>query len=351
MSETQAPMPTKKSPLPRIIALVLLIAALIYGFTKMRYNAIHETTDNAQLETHIMPVIARVGGYVDQVNIHDYDTVSKGDVLVIIDSSEYALALNEMQADYNQAVADLENAKANFENARLSTNVSGSNIELIKVRLAKAKSDYERDQNLYKDNAITSRQLDDSKSNYEAVQKQLITGNDDKSVSGSRITIAEAGIKKAAAVVELKKARLDQQRLKLSYTRLIAPTSGKISRKNIEPGQYVQAGQTLFSIVSDTDYWIIANFKETQLENMKVGQEVHIKIDSYPDLDIVGKVVSMSAATGAKFALLPSDNSTGNFVKVTQRVPVKIEIENLAQYKNILKAGLSLEVAVSTDEK
>ncbi len=348
MSDIQAPLPKKKSQLPRIIAALLLVAALIYGYTKMRYNAVHETTDNAQLETNIMPVIARVSGYIDQVNIHDYDTVSKGDVLVIIDSSEFVLVLDEMKADYNQAIADLENAKANYENARLSANVSSSNVDLIKVRVNKAKNDYERDQNLFKDNAITSKQMDDSKSNFDATQKQLITGNNDQIVAGSRITIAEAGIKKAEAVVALKKSRLDQQHLKLSYTRLIARVNGKVSKKNIEAGQFIQSGQTLFNIVSDTDYWVVANFKETQLEKMKVGQQAHITIDSYPDLDIIGKVVSMSDATGSKFALLPPDNSSGNFVKVTQRVPVKIEIENVAQYKNILKAGLSLEVAVST---
>ncbi|MEO8149523.1 MAG: HlyD family secretion protein [Bacteroidia bacterium] len=348
MTETATTETKKKSQVPRIIAAALFIGAAIYGFIKFEYNLSHETTDNAQIETHIMPVIARVSGYVDKVNIHDYDTVSKGAVLVVIDSSEFALALNEMNADYNQALADLENAKANIENARLATNVSGSTVELMQVKLNKAKSDYERDQNLFKDNAITSKQLDDSKANYETLQKQIVTSNDDKSVTNSRIAIAEAGARKAEAVVELKKSRIDQQKLKLSYTKLIAPVAGKVSKKNIEPGQFVQAGQTLFSIVSDSDYWIVANFKETQLEHMKIGQEVNIKIDSYPDLDIKGKVVSMSDATGAKFSLLPADNSTGNFVKVTQRVPVKIEIINLQEYKNILKAGLSLDVAVST---
>lgn len=348
MSDTQTPEIKKKSQVPRIIAAAMLVAALIYGFIKLRYNMVHETTDNAQIETHIMPVIARVSGFLDKVNIHDFDTVAKDEILLTIDSSEYALGLREMEADYNQSLADLENAKANLVNARLATNVSGSNIELIKVKLNKAKNDYERDQNLFKDNAITSKQLDDSKSNYESVQKQLITGNDDKSVSGSRIQIAEAVVKKAEAQVELKKTRMAQQQLKLSYTQLRAPGKGKISKKNIEPGQYVQAGQTLLSIVSDNDYWIVANFKETQLEHMKVGQEVHVKIDSYPDMDITGKVVSISDATGAKFSLLPADNSTGNFVKVTQRVPVKIAIDNVEQYKNILKAGLSLDVAVST---
>jgi membrane fusion protein (multidrug efflux system) len=147
-------------------------------------------------------------------------------------------------------------------------------------------------------------------------------------------------------MIEMKKTRIKETELKLSYTKITAPTTGKIGKKNISIGQFVQAGTPLFSIVNDSSYWIVANFKESQLEYLQEGKQVKIRVDAFPELDVKGTITSLSEATGAKFSLLPPDNSSGNFIKVTQRVPVKISIDNQAAFKNKLRAGMSVFITV-----
>ena len=153
-------------------------------------------------------------------------------------------------------------------------------------------------------------------------------------------------MKRAEAVIKVKEAALDNAKLRLSYTSIIAPETGRIGKSSVQKGQFIQAGQPLFTIVNNDDFWIVANFKETQIENMKEGQAVEISLDAYPDKKITGKIVSLSEATGARFSLLPPDNASGNFVKITQRVPVRISIDNLNELKPILKAGISAEIEV-----
>ena len=156
-------------------------------------------------------------------------------------------------------------------------------------------------------------------------------------------------MEKTTAALAVKQARIEQTKLKISYTKIFAPQSGKIGKKNISEGQFVQAGTPLFSIVDDSTYWIVANFKENQIQHLTPGKSVDIEIDALPDLKLKGTIQSVSDATGAKFSLLPPDNASGNFVKVTQRVPVKIEINDIAKYKTLLRAGLSVFVSVETN--
>jgi membrane fusion protein (multidrug efflux system) len=168
-----------------------------------------------------------------------------------------------------------------------------------------------------------------------------VNSKSDLTAAESRIAVLQAGIEKAQAVLDLKKAKIDQQKLKISYTEISAPISGKLGKKNISVGQFVQAGTPLFTIVNDSTFWIVANFKESQIDRLRPGMPVDIKLDAYPNLSLKGKLESLSDATGAKFALLPPDNASGNFVKVTQRVPVKVSIDDIKQYREILRAGLS----------
>jgi membrane fusion protein (multidrug efflux system) len=191
--------------------------------------------------------------------------------------------------------------------------------------------------------------VEDSRSNYDIANKQYTSSIDQVGLSATQVAIAEAQLLKIKALIETRKASLDQAQLRLTYCHLDAPSNGRIGKLNLEIGQYVQPGQSLFTVVNDDKFWVVANFKETQLEKMKVGQDVEVKLDGYPDVSIRGKVTSFSLATGAKFSLLPPDNATGNFVKVTQRVPVKIELVDEASYKDILKAGLSVDVQVKVD--
>ena len=158
----------------------------------------------------------------------------------------------------------------------------------------------------------------------------------------------QANVKKAEAALSMKDAAIKQQQLKISYTKIYAPESGKVGKLNIAAGQYVQPGAPLFSIVNDSSYWVVANFKETQIKRFYNGMPVEISLDAYPDSSLKGSIGSLSEATGARFSILPPDNSSGNFVKVTQRIPVKINIDNTPRYSSILRAGLSAYISIKT---
>ncbi len=335
-----------KKYIPRIIIFTLLGVAAYYGYTKYKYAVSHEDTDNAQIETYFVPVLPRMAGYVKSVNVKDYDLVKKDQVLAEIDTDEAKLILDELNADYVQAQTDVENAKANISNLNVTINSSEANLKANFLRKEKAKKDADRDANLVAENAITRKQADDSKANYEILSAQYDAGKEDILTAKSRMPILQAAIHKAEAVLGVKKVKIEQQKLKLTYSKVYAPTSGRIGKKNIEAGQFIQAGQPLMTVVQDTTFWVVANFKETQVSNLKIGAEAEIKLDAYPNRILKGKIISISESTGAKTSLLPPDNASGNFVKVTQRVPVKIEIEDLQKNKDILRAGLSLEVSV-----
>ena len=258
------------------------------------------------------------------------------------------LPLLEMEADFRQAEVDVINAKASLNNAVVTLRVNKGNIDLSQMRRKKAEDDLKRDQSLFTDQAITKKQLDDTRFNVETSAQQLENSKTDLTAAESKIAVLQAGIQKAAAGLDVKKAKIEQTKLKLTYTKIYAPQAGKIGKKNVSEGQYVQAGTPLFSIVNDTTYWVVANFKENQLKKLYPGKEVDIEVDAYPDMKIKGLIESLSEATGAKFSLLPPDNASGNFVKVTQRVPVKIQIKDIAKYRNMLRAGLSVFVSAET---
>jgi membrane fusion protein (multidrug efflux system) len=338
----------KKSPIRFVVIGIIVIAGLIWGWTKISYAITHETTDDAQVETNISPVLPRVGGYVKYIAVKDYDSVKGGQLLVQLDDAELQTQLLQMQADYEASKADIANAQAALKNARISLGSNRGDIQLASIKVQQAREEYERNQNLFKDQAITKKQLDDSKFNLDQAIQQASNNQSDYSTAQSRIAMLQAGFQKAQAALDVKEAAIKQQQLKISYTKIYAPQSGKLGKLNISVGQYVQAGTPLFSIVNDTTYWVVANFKETQIRKFHQGMPVEISLDAYPDSTLHGTVGSLSEATGARFSVLPPDNSSGNFIKVTQRVPVKIDIDNVPRYKNILRAGLSAYVSIPT---
>jgi membrane fusion protein, multidrug efflux system len=341
--ETQSPI---KKFLPKIILIIVLGIGGYYGYTKYKYAQSHEDTDNAQVETYFVPVLPRMAGYVKTVNVKDYDLVKKDQVLAEIDTDEAKLVLEELEADYKQSLTDIENAKANINNLAMSVKSSDANLKVAFLRREKSRKDGERDRNLLAGNAITQKQAEDGKAFGDVAEAQYDAGQEDILTLKSRLPILQAALHKAEAVLAVKKVKIEQQKLKLTYGKVYAPSSGRIGKKTIEAGQFVQAGQPLMTIVQDNSFWVIANFKETQVGRLKIGAEAELVLDAYPDKILKGKVVSISESTGAKTSLLPPDNASGNFVKVTQRVPVKIEIENLQNYRDLLRAGLSLEVSI-----
>jgi membrane fusion protein (multidrug efflux system) len=338
----------KKSPVKIIVLVLVFLVAGYFGYKKINFVLTHETTDNAQIETQITPVLPRVAGYVKTIAVKDYDSVTTGQLVVELDDAELQTQLQEMEADYRQAEVDVINAKAAENNAIVSLSINKGNIELSQVKKQKAEDDLKRDQSLFSDQAITRKQLDDSKYNVESTNQQLQNSKTDLTAAQSRIAVLQAGVQKATAELDVRKAKIDQVKLKITYTKIYAPQAGKIGKKNVSEGQFVQAGTPLFSIVNDTTYWVVANFKENQLKKLYPGKEVDIEIDAFPNTKITGIIESLSEATGAKFSLLPPDNASGNFVKVTQRVPVKIQIKDINKYRNMLRAGLSVFVSAET---
>ncbi len=336
----------KKSPVRYIVMGMLVIAAGVFGFRKISFALNHESTDNAQVETQITPVLPRVSGYIKHIAINDYDSVKAGQLVVELDDDELQAQLAQMQADYRAAEADMLNAKAALNNATVSLNENKGNIDLNDVKVKQAQEDYDRNKNLFNDQAITKKQLNDSRYTLEQNVQQYNNSKNDLSTAQTRIAMMQSVIQKSIATLASKRAAIRQQELKISYTKIYAPQAGKIGKRNVTEGQLVQAGAPLFSIVNDSTYWVVANFKETQIKKFHEGLPVYIRLDAYPDIKISGTISSLSDATGARFSLLPPDNASGNFVKVTQRVPVKIDINNINKCKEVLRAGLSADVTV-----
>jgi membrane fusion protein (multidrug efflux system) len=337
----------KKSPIKLIILATVLLIGGFYAYTKISFAMNHETTDNAQVETLLLPVLPRISGFVKQINVRDFDSVKTGQLVAELDDAEWKTQLVQMQADVATAEADVMNAKSTLQNALVSLKVNQGAITLNQLKVTKSIQDNNRDKNLLAAQAITQKQFDDSKFNVQAAEQMLLNSKAELMAAESKISALKAMITRAESMLNSKKALIEQQQLKISYTKIYAPLAGKIGKKNVTEGQFVQAGAPLFTIVNDTTYWIIANFKESQIRRLRPGMAVEIELDAYPKMPLAGTIESLSEATGARFALIPPDNASGNFVKVTQRVPVRIKITNIQEYHNILKAGLSAQISIS----
>ena len=336
----------KQAKIRKVVIGLLLIVALYFGIKKVAFSLTHETTDNAQIETSIVPVIARTSGYVKTIAIKDYDSVQQNQLVVELDDAELQAILEEQKADLLQTTADVANAKAQLENATLSLKNNKGIIDLRTIRQKKALNDLTRDQNLYNEQAITKKQLDETEYQVASANQEANNAQTELAIANNKIAVLREALNKANATIQMKQAKIKETELKLSYTKITTPSTGKIGKKNINIGQFVQAGTPMFSIVNDSSYWVVANFKESQLESLHEGKKVNIRIDAFPDLNVQGTILSLSDATGAKFSLLPPDNSSGNFIKVTQRIPVKISIDNQAALKNALRAGMSVFITV-----
>lgn len=331
-----SPPPAKSSWLKKgifiFLAIGVAIVAGIYGWERLVFSWAHEETDDAQIEGHLDPVLPRVAGYVTEVLVRDNQRVKVGDPLVRIDSRDYDLKAN-------QAAAALRSSEAMVVNVQAAVAVARANAETAAVAEKKAAADLVRDEALFKRGVITDKEYDQSKASADSTRAQ-------HEALLRQIEAAESQLGVAQTQVGQRQADVDYAKLQISYTTLTAPSSGYVSRKTVEPGQYVQAGQNLLTITGDQEVWVIANFKETQLGKMHVGQQVEFKVDSYPKVQFHGKIESIAGATGAKFALLPPDNATGNFVKVTQRVPVKILVDQTGDAEHPLRPGLSVTATV-----
>ena len=345
-----------------IILSVIVIVGLIYGISKFLHAQANEETDDAQVEKKMNPIIPRVSGYITKVYVKDNDYVKKGDTLFVIDNKDYLVKVEEAKAALASAESSYEVSKADVGGAQASVSVSDANvasasgnIETAKIRLGRATSDYERYNNLYKNHSITKQQYEqalaakqEAESQLNILKDQQKASNYQKSVLVSKSIVSGKQTQVASANINRAKAQLDAAMLNLGYTVVTASIDGQVSRIDIQPGQLVQAGQSLFYLVNNSEVWVIANFKETQLTKMKIGQEVSLKIDAFGGEEFKGELMSFSPATGGQFSILPPDNATGNFVKTIQRLPVKISInaDNDVEKIKLLRPGMNVDVDV-----
>ncbi|WP_113637702.1 HlyD family secretion protein [Nubsella zeaxanthinifaciens] len=337
----------KKNKVIPIILGVLLVIGAIFGFTQYNYYSKHVDTDDAQIDGDISPVIARVSGYVKDINFEENAKVNQGEVLVTLDDSDYKIKLEQAQAGQAGANANVGVTQAQIAATSANTATAKANIEAAKVKLDLAKKDYERYENLVKDGSITKQAFDQAKAQKETAQATYDAAVDQYNAAVKQVGTTQSQLNVSSNGVTQRQADVDFAKLQLSYTQIKAPTTGIVGKKSLQKGQLVQAGQTLFSIVNENSIYITANFKETQLEKIKAGQKVKIDVDAYPDQDIEGEVYTFSPITGAKGSLLPPDNATGNFVKVVQRVPVKIKIASKDKaILEKLRPGMSVKVSV-----
>ncbi|HVM87234.1 MAG TPA: HlyD family secretion protein [Puia sp.] len=346
MNETK-PKKGKKIIFPIILGLVL-VGALIFTVKEYIYYQSHEVTDDAQVDADISPVVARVSGYVKEIRFQDNQYVNAGDTLVILDDRDYGIKLQQAEAALVSAKHSVDVSQSNVTEAKTAMTTAQANVEAAKVQVWKTTQDFERYQNLYNDHAITKAQYDDAKAAKEAAEAQLLVAQSQVPVQAKRVSTNQTQVGATASNIASKQADIDYARLQISYTVIIAPTSGIVSKRGIQVGQLVQAGQTLFSVVHENDIYVTANFKETQMDHLKVGDKVDIEVDAFPEQKIQGIVQSFSGATGAKFSLLPPDNATGNFVKVVQRIPVKISMQADSAIINRMRPGMSVQVVVHT---
>ncbi|MBP6428584.1 MAG: HlyD family secretion protein [Bacteroidia bacterium] len=341
--------PKKKNKVLPIILVLVVCTVGIYAFNKISYARHHEDTDDAQLDNDINPVLSRVAGYVDQIRFEDNQLVNKGDTLVLLDDRDLEIKVEQAAAALENAKAAVSVAEANVSSAIANFETAKSTVESSRIRVWKSSQDFTRFQNLLNDKAVTQQQYDAAKAEKETADAQQSISQRQQNAASAMIDAAKKQITVANANVSQKQADLDYAKLQLSYATIIAPATGIASKKNIQQGQFVNAGSSLFAIVADNNVYVLANFKETQLEKMQKGNPVEVIVDAFPDTKLEGTVYNFSAATGAKFSLLPPDNATGNFVKVIQRIPVKIALKGLETLKDKLRPGMSVKVSVKID--
>ena len=325
----------------KLVYNIVVIALLVIGMAYVCSRFIHlgnvEYTDNAQVKQHITPVNTRVQGFIKKIYFEEYQPIHKGDTLLVIEDAEFRLRLAQAEADLANAIATTQN----------NLTVNDASIEEVRVQRANAERELQRYKKLLEEDAVTRQQYDNIKTAYDAINAQYERVLRIKHSTSLTKEEQTHRLGQNEAAIRLAQAAVDLARLNLSYTVIVATCDGVTGRKDIHEGQLVQPGQTMVDIVDNGDLWVIANYRETQLPNIKEGAEVTFTADAVPGITYKGVVESISDATGAAFSLIPQDNATGNFVKVEQRVPIRIRLQgNDADKVSRLRAGFNVECKV-----
>lgn len=332
------------------IAGVIAIALAIWGVIALYGFSRYEETNDAQVEEYINPVTSRVTGFIREIRYEENQDVKKGDTLLVIDNSEYKLQQEEAEAALSNAKAQINVMESNVLTTSKVSQASESQIASAKAKLLKQQQDYDRYDQLFKVESATKQQLENSKAALDVATSEYHAAVENYGAALSKVNDIKAQKGVYLAEIKRREALLNRNKLDVGYTVILAPYNGKMGRRTIQQGQLIQAGQTLAYIVDQVaGKWIIANFKETQIAHMQVNETAEITADAFPGKTFKGTIVSLSPATGARFSLLPPDNSTGNFVKIVQRIPVKIKLTESKAILDQLRAGMNVNVSISRD--
>lgn len=307
---------SKQRIIATCVLVILGIAVGLYANNASKY----QSTDDAYVEAHMVQVAPKVTGQIIELNVEDNQRIKEGDVVAVIDKDDYRIRFEQADADYQKELANQKVAKANFS--------------AVQSEIAVAKADLDRYKKLYESGAVSKQTLDNAQTHYDSVSARRTTA-EESILSNGQNKVADANLKSL-------KAKRDKAELDLRNTEVIAPQSGIVTNKKAEKGAYVGTGSPLFVIVPD-EVWVVANYKESQVGNMKEGQPVEIRVDAYPDKVFKGKIDSIQRASGAKSSLFPPENAVGSFVKIVQRIPVKIVFdEPIDSSKYTIVAGMSV---------
>jgi len=324
--EPAAP-PRGKRQIVFLIMGVALLGLVGFGAKRWWFSRSHVSTDNAQVDGHIIPILPKVGGFVAEVRVRENQEVKAGDTLVVLDDRDFVVRLAQTEADLKALLATVS--------ARTRVGQAEAAVAQAQANALKARADLARIEPLAQQDIVSAQQLDAARAAASAADAQLAA--------------AQAALAGADARVAASRAARDQAALQLSYTRITAPANGVVSKKTVEVGQLVQPGQPLMAVVPLQDVWVVANLKETETAGVRPGEAAQFTVDAYPGCTFGGRVESISPATGAKFSLLPPDNATGNFTKVVQRVPVRVRPEGAADCgARVLRPGMSVNVTITT---
>lgn len=342
----------------RLILILVLLGLAAWLGQKIWWGLSHVSTDNAQVEGHVVPLLPRISGPVVAVNVNDHQVVKAGDLLVQVSDRDYKVRLAQAEAELELALAnagkagDGGNARGQAEAqvavARAAAAGARSGIELALANADKAQKDLERIRSLVAKKMVSPQALDAAEAAARSAMAQVKTSRENAASAGEQVSVSGAALRAAVAKVEVARAARALAVNQLADTRILAPATGVVANRNVEPGQLVSVGQPLLAIVPLDEVWVVANVKETDLNKISVGNPVEMEVDAYGGMKITGQVESISPATGARFSLLPPDNATGNFTKVVQRVPVRIRISQAADPARPLRPGMSVVAEIST---
>jgi membrane fusion protein (multidrug efflux system) len=332
-----------------VLASIIAAGGIIMGIWFLIFYNNNEETNDAQVDQYVTPVVTRITGYIKEVRYKENQFVHQGDTLIVIDDREYKANLNMAEADAQNATANVGVLQKNVISTHSNVAIGNAQLEAAKSALWKTEKDYQRYLALFKVESATQQQLERVKAEYDAALARYKEVQ--HSITSTELNTSEASAKvpMAKTMISGKQAAVDYAALYLSYAVITAPYDGWIGKKTVQPGQLIKEGQTLASVVSK-EKWVTANYKETQVGNIKIGQPVTFKADAGGRKVFHGIVESFSPASGARFSILPPDNATGNFVKIEQRIPIRIKLTDKDQETSFLKAGMNVTVIANHQE-